>query len=221
MCRLSLSLLVLGGVLLVGCDEAPSALAPLADAADAEVVYREFSVPPSGTFDATYTLEAGGAPAGHRVVFYDIDKNPIVYFRYTPKGTGVRVSAGWPNVDARTATLNLYHHPDDHEPIHSEPVYLGTSTAPARTPTEADLGWAAMSGGSIHKKPGDIRVDNDPRNPRLPADATVCKPPTAEPVLCTAYGLGFDAVVPKVAKIALIGPAGGTLRVHTSTPAEE
>ena len=216
--RLSLFLLVLGGVLLAGCDEAPSALAPLADAADAEVVYRQFSVPASEAFDATYTLEAGGVPAGHRVVFF-LDKEPVVYFRYTPEGQGVRVSAGWPGVDTDKAVLGLYRRTHDATPIYSGPVYLGAGRA--RTPDEADLGWAAMDGGSIHVKPGDIRVDNDPRNPRLPWDAAVCKPPTGRPVVCTAYGLGFGDLAPKVDEVAIVGPPGGTLRVHTSTSEEE
>ena len=224
MARSLLPLVVVGAVLVGGCDTSDtSAPSPPSAAAAADTTHHRFSVPPSGVLDVTYTFESDGQPVAHRVGVYDANSTLVAYFRYVPSAYGVRVSAAWPGVDAHKASMRLFKNVHDPEPVYSQTVHrpspeTSDQLSAVLTPGggEANLGWAEINGGSIHIKPGDIRVDNEPKGSGR-TRPPMCWPPFGSPVSCTAYGLGFapEVYVPRVSYIALIGPPEARATVHT------
>jgi len=165
---------------------------------------------PVGSDDTldVYYESLTGEEFKHAVVFLDEADRIIGAFRYRPAAQGVQIQGAWPGVKEDQAQLRLYDgdivvHQNTVTNTDSEPFSLGGKGG------WVNLGDTETGGRSIHRKPGEIRIDQKETLDGVSEPPGWCAPNnpgglSSAPavIMCTDYALAFPgAFVPTIKEV--------------------
>ncbi|MEL6614195.1 MAG: hypothetical protein AAFQ43_00580 [Bacteroidota bacterium] len=208
------------GFTLAACDSTPSVPAQATDVytPEAEVapLPMAYSVNDYASWVplATYDLEAeevfdlqyavtlpSGDESEHGVRFIDKEGDTVVEYRYLERAVAVGETAAgfdaearWPGVSKKRGTFIVLV---DESPVQIEPVNSGTIG------NWVSLGITSIPGRSVHRKPGETRVDFQTQ---VYGEYAQCTTPGGYSGDCEEFTLRYGAVVPEVEDFIILGP---------------